>query len=190
LQDIQTVARLGLPRPFPDDFRWVSQTDFVFTHPWDQYVGRITRFDGNRPAEVEYQSRSEDSEYWRKCRIVYEYDGARDFPPARFVIHQQTRQGESSVTNILHTLDIGLDEKVEQGYFMKDFFPAGGKLNDVYFISNKVRYLVRPDGSLVEYKYPDMAGRSSHPVRYSIIIVFLVLLITTAVYLVRRRGSP
>jgi len=189
LLDLATVSYLGLPRPFLDGLTWTSQTEFEFANPLGEYIGRITKFENNRPLEVEYESRNEDSKNWRKCRISYEYERQVDFPPKRFLVAVETRDSHLTVTNVLHALEVGLDDIATNGYHLTNFIPKNAELAHIYFMSNQVRFSVRPNGDLVKYKYSDDFERRSQPVRYSIIFVFLVLLVATLTFLVRRRGS-
>lgn len=194
---LQTVARLGLPRPFPehDGFVWTSQTQFRFIGPWDTYEGAILKFDERgRTAEIEYHSSRKDAKVPTKCRIAYKYDSTQDFPPAQFVVDLAIGETHTIATNIIHDLATGTDEHAERGFSLEEFVPETAKAGQIFYISNHIRYTPQADHTLVEYKYPDAIERrqherSPHPVRHAILFVFVAVPIVTVFFWVRRRGA-
>ena len=189
---LQTVARLGLPRPFPghDGFSWTSQVDFVFFDPFNQYVGHIVRFDNQgRTIEVEFHSENKSDDKATTGRVSYGYDSNQTFPPSSFVVDIKGPDFHVVTTNLLHALEIGQDDKhAGNGYYLKEFLPDDATIGTIYVISNHIRYTLQQDRSLVAYKYSDAVERSLRPVRRTILFVFLAVSILTAVYLVWLRG--
>lgn len=192
LLQLQTVARLGLPRPFParDKFTWFSQTNFSFQGPYCAFEGSITVFDAfDRPRELEFHSVNRGTKLSSTTRIFYNYDSDHGLFPSSFVA-ELNKNGETTMTtNTLRNLVLGTNEHAVSGYFLRDFVPDSAKIQSVYYISNHVRYLLQPDGALKKYTYPNKPGRTLHAVRRSIIFTFLVVSTIIMVYLVRRRGA-
>ena len=193
LRKLQTVACLGLPRCFPghDGFTWTSPVAFQFFNPYDHFTGHIASFDEvGRPKEVEYHSVSNDAPEAVSARITYAYDSREQFPPASFIIELNGIDLHSVTTNILHKLELGIDEAHEQhGFYLKDFLPDNANVGTIYVISNLVRYTLQPDKSMVAYKYSDAVEQSTHPVHYAIIFASLAVITSMLAYLVRRRGK-
>ncbi len=188
---LQAIACLGIRRWFAgnDNFRWISQTEFEFDHPWGHYVGHIIFFDRkNRPQELEYHSTSENSPNFRKYLLLYQYDGNNGLLPDRIIEHTFSKTSVDTITNVTISLDVGLDSHITRGYSLHDLIPQSAEIKEITFISNNVRYAVDPDGRKTLYKYPNAIVSSANPVRYSILMIVLVLFVTTAVYWVRRRG--
>jgi len=150
---LQTVARLGLPRAFPDhdDFVWISQTHFKFISPYNgNCEGNILKFDSrDRPTEIEYHSIQKRLNSSIESSIFYQYESDKEFPPTRFVVDSKMNDTRWLTTNTIHTLAIGTDEHAGSGYLLQEFLPTTVKFGTIYYLSNNTRYTLQTDGSIV-----------------------------------------
>ncbi|RME93238.1 MAG: hypothetical protein D6766_08570 [Verrucomicrobia bacterium] len=151
LEVLLTAAYLGIPR-LPGDFAWKSDTEFeFFLSGWGKCAGRITRSDAGRPLEVEYGPAERGRDY-PKGRITYFYRDGRSFPPERFTVTYESRNGTREERFVWHEVALGLDPAAREGYRLKTFLRPTDEIAEVQYISNNVRYVVLPDGTMKPYQ--------------------------------------
>jgi hypothetical protein len=191
LFDLLKVIELGFPEITKNTFVWTTQNDFEFKNRWGTFVGSINSFDGNRPTLIEFHAKDNKNEaHWPKSTIKYIYNTTNSFPPDVFIECLESPKDHSMITtNIIHNFNIGLAVDATNGYNMTNFIPDNAEIDKVNLISNKIRYTVNQDGSIVKYKYVDSTEAFARPARYSIILFVLVCLTLIGVSFKIRRGK-
>lgn len=172
-----SVIRLGFPL-FSDSIQWISPVEFQFSTRYGHFKGKIDYYEDDRPVKVHYWKLKPVKDEVPDYTLTYIYSGNSTFPPSKFIINH----GTSAITNIIHTLKFGIDKTVTNGYSMDSLGVTNPTINEIFVISNNVRYTINPDKSLKKYLYNDAYERRSNPIRFAIILCFILITVPIIVY--------
>jgi len=174
--DLSTDVRLGILAP--DQLKWTSPTEFSFETKSGKYIGKIEYYENDRPLKVSYKNHTGYG-----AIITYEYETNRVFPPKRYI----SFNGVNRITNILHVLEVGIDNSVSNGYEMNSIIPTNPVITDINVISNSERYVLQPDKTLKKYIYSDDYKYRSLPMRLTVIGAFILIGVLIFIYIKRSQ---